>query len=131
VICVGWVERSEPHQNRMVGLVALDPPYADRLNSGLQAILPMNHCIAKIVALVEQGRDDRRSVLQIGYNLGRLSELTGLGREPFWDAWKDAVADWDLPRLRELARDLPSFTITPINPKEIPAGSTNPATEGE
>jgi hypothetical protein len=69
----------------------------------------MNHCIAKIVDLIEQGRDDRRAVLQLGYNLGRLSELTGLGREPFWDRWKDAVAAWDLPTLRQLAQDLPSF----------------------
>ena len=35
----------------------------------------MEHCIAKIVELVAQGRDDRRSILQLGYNLGRLSEL--------------------------------------------------------
>src|SRR4051794_33865312 len=26
-ICVGWVERSEPHHAGLVGLAALDPPY--------------------------------------------------------------------------------------------------------
>ena len=66
----------------------------------------MEHCIAKIVDIVAEGRGDRRSILQLGYNLGRLSELTGLGREPFWDRWKSAVATWDLPELERLAREL-------------------------
>ena len=66
----------------------------------------MDHCIAKVIELVERGEDDRRSVLQLGYNLGRLSELTGLGREPFWDRWKDAVARWDRPELNRLAAEL-------------------------
>ncbi len=73
----------------------------------------MNHCIATIVDLIERGRDNRRSVLQLGYNLGRLSELTGLGREPFWDCWKVAVEEWDLARLRDLARELPSYLPIP------------------
>ena len=69
----------------------------------------MDHCIAKIREIVAR-RDaapEPRAVLQLGYNLGRLSELTGLGRGPFWDAWKDAVAAWDLDKMGELARDLP------------------------
>jgi hypothetical protein len=66
----------------------------------------IDHCVAKIRQLVADGRDDRRAVLQLGYNLGRLSELTGGGRAPFWDAWKDAVARWDRARLEALARDL-------------------------
>ncbi len=82
----------------------------------------MHHCIEKIIELIEQGRDDRRSVLQIGYNLGRLSELTGLGREPFWDSWKDAVAAWDLPRLRKLAQELPQVSLVPIEQPETQAG---------
>lgn len=84
----------------------------------------MNHCIETIIRLVEQGRDDRRSILQIGYNLGRLSELTGLGREPFWDLWKEAVASWDLPKLRQLARDLPKITMLPIPSPEISPQTT-------
>lgn len=66
----------------------------------------IEHCIAKVVEIVTANRDDRRSILQLGYNLGRLSELTGLGREPFWDRWKDAVAIWDHSRLLGLAQEL-------------------------
>jgi len=67
----------------------------------------VDHCVAKIAEIVARGSDDRRSVLQLGYNLGRLSEITGEGREPYWDRWKDAVADWDVVRLQALVRDLP------------------------
>ena len=49
---------------------------------------------------------DPRALFQLGYNLGRLSELTGLGRAPFWDRWKDAVTRWDRPELERLARQL-------------------------
>lgn len=66
----------------------------------------MDHCVAKILEIVGRGEDDRRSVLQLGYNLGRLSELSGLGREPYWDCWKDAVAAWDRPALEALASEL-------------------------
>jgi hypothetical protein len=78
----------------------------------------MNHCIAKIVEIVSQGRSDRRSVLQLGYNLGRLSELTGLGREPFWDRWKEAVDVWDQARLDDLARELLNLSISPLTPPQ-------------
>jgi hypothetical protein len=67
------------------------------------------HCVRKIAEITAENRGDRRAVLQLGYNLGRLSELTGLGRDPFWDRWKDAVADWDHPRLLGLARELQNF----------------------
>jgi hypothetical protein len=66
----------------------------------------MQHCVSKILEIVARGEADRRSILQLGYNLGRLSELTGLGREPFWDRWKNAVESWDRPMLDELARRL-------------------------
>jgi hypothetical protein len=91
----------------------------------------MNHCIAKIVDLIEQGRDDRRSVLQLGYNLGRLSELTGLGRELFWDRWKDAVADWDRPRLRQLAQELLKFSDCTIDRTETQPGKASPEADRE
>jgi len=73
----------------------------------------MDHCIAKICEIVARGEGDRRSILQLGYNLGRLSELTGLGREPFWDRWKGAVESWDLAELALLARDLQRLAGTP------------------
>jgi hypothetical protein len=60
------------------------------------------HCVGTIRRLIEGGGDDRRGVLQLGYNLGRLSELTGRGRR-FWDDWKGPVAAWDREALRRLA----------------------------
>ncbi len=92
----------------------------------------MNHCIATIVDLIERGRDDRRAILQLGYNLGRLSELTGLGREPFWDRWKVAVAEWDLARLRDLARELPFLLPIPTpQVSEVFAGNRTPARDAD
>jgi hypothetical protein len=70
----------------------------------------MEHCIAKIREIIARKLDDRRSLFQLGYNLGRLSELTGLGREPFWDRWKGSVERWDLGELEKLAQDLPGFS---------------------
>jgi hypothetical protein len=68
----------------------------------------MEHCVETIRRIIVEDRQDRRSILQLGYNLGRLSELTGLGREPFWDRWNEAVSDWDRERLQALAADLPT-----------------------
>lgn len=66
----------------------------------------MKHCVETIEKIVAQGKGDRRSILQLGYNLGRLSEITRLGREPFWDRWKGPVEAWDTDQLKNLAREL-------------------------
>lgn len=66
----------------------------------------IEHCVAKVIELIQGDRSDRRAILQLGYNLGRLSELTGLGREPFWDRWKEAVGAWDRDELQRLAQRL-------------------------
>lgn len=63
----------------------------------------IGHCLEKIRSLVESSDPGRRDLLQLGYNLGRLSELTGGGRGPFWDRWKGPAATWDQAELRRLA----------------------------
>jgi hypothetical protein len=69
--------------------------------------------VARIAAIVAQKAGDRRSILQLGYNLGRLSELTGLGREPFWDRWKTPVETWDVAELERLVQELQIDTLAP------------------
>jgi hypothetical protein len=59
-----------------------------------------------IGAMVTQGRDDRLSLLQLGYNLGPVSELTGRGREQLRDPWKVPVAARDETLLHELFTQL-------------------------
>lgn len=62
----------------------------------------VRHCVNKIQELVASGGDDRRTWLQLGYNLGRLSELSSTGRS-LWDAWKGPVAAGDRDALSRLA----------------------------
>ncbi len=64
------------------------------------------HCVATIARIVERGQSDSRLLLQLGYNLGRLSELTNQGRGPFWDAWKEPAVRWDVETLRRLSNQL-------------------------
>ena len=66
----------------------------------------MTHCVETVERIVGRGSLDPHALFQLGYNLGRLSELSGLGREPFWDRWKDAVSRLDLPKLQILVREL-------------------------
>ena len=81
---------------------------------------PIAHCVAKLRELVERDDPDRRTVLQLGYNLGLLSELTGGGRGPFWDRWKGPVAAWDRAELRALARELHDQSRRPAEPSPDP-----------
>jgi hypothetical protein len=84
----------------------------------------MKHCIEIIERIVAEDRNDRRAILQLGYNLGRLSEITRLGREPFWDGWKDAVADWDRERLESLATGLHAYLM--VEPATPPDATFDP-----
>lgn len=78
----------------------------------------MRHQVETIQRLIAENRSDRRSILQLGYNLGRLSELTRLGREPFWDRWKDAVEAWDRDQLDILAHELQSILVNEATPTD-------------
>jgi hypothetical protein len=66
----------------------------------------LEHCVSKVVEIVAKGDGGRRTVFQLGYNLGRLSELSGLGRRVCWDPWKEAVTEWDRPQLVRLVQAL-------------------------
>lgn len=66
----------------------------------------IRHSVTKVIELSAHETGEPRTLFQLGYNLGRLSELTGLGREPFWDRWKEPVLAWDHARLLTLAQEL-------------------------
>jgi hypothetical protein len=83
----------------------------------------MRHCVETICRIVASGSDDRRAVFQLGYNLGRLSELTGGGRERYWDRWKEAVAQWDQGRLLELASALEVDSVGTVAGPHAGAGA--------
>jgi hypothetical protein len=55
----------------------------------------VDHCVVKVYEICAgsaQGCPSNRRVLQLGYNLGRLAELTGLGRS-VWDDTKQLVEE--------------------------------------
>lgn len=49
--------------------------------------------------------EDRRWWLQLGFNLGRYSELSGAGK-PVWDTWREAIENRDEARLAALTEQL-------------------------
>jgi hypothetical protein len=62
-------------------------------------ITQMIHCLEKIEETADrlnEGRGSDRDILQLGYNAGRLAELSGEGRI-IWDKLKDLVEGglWD------------------------------------
>ena len=86
----------------------------------------MTHCVETIERIIGEGSFEARDLFQLGYNLGRLSELSGLGRGPFWDRWKDAVSRVDVPNLQVLARELRIWHDAMTGPSGPP-----PETDGE
>lgn len=81
----------------------------------------LDHCLCKISELVAKGDGGRRSVSQLGYNLGRLSEMANLGREPCWDNWKEAILEWDRPQLVRLSVDVRERVrrLDQVNPERL------------
>ncbi len=57
------------------------------------------------LADLEKWPEDRRWWLQLGFNLGRYSELSGAGK-PVWDAWREAIEHRDEAKLVALTEQL-------------------------
>jgi len=89
--------------------------------------MDVHHCLSKIDAIVRQDAGSRRSCFQLGYNLGRLAELAGLGRDEAWDRWKEPVSSWDQPTLIELVEELGRSVSTKLSE---PATAAGPPAEG-
>jgi hypothetical protein len=73
------------------------------------------HCLSKLSSLLSLDTPTPRALFQLGYNLGRLSELTPGGRELFWNPWKTPVETWDQPRMRELLTNLSNALSAPVS----------------
>ena len=61
--------------------------------------------LAGPLATSETWPEDRRWWLQLGFNLGRYSELSGAGK-PVWDAWREAIEHRDDAKLASLTEQL-------------------------
>jgi hypothetical protein len=83
--------------------LTLEPP-ADELDHKTAN----THCFNKIIEISALDSPNRRDLLQLGFNLGRLSEIHHLGRT-FWDDWKEPVNDWDRSKLITLTKQLHQF----------------------
>lgn len=66
----------------------------------------IEHCLTKIEELIARPEADPLTCLQLGYNLGRLSELSSGGRSDFWDPWKQPVASWNQQAMSRLLDNL-------------------------
>ena len=91
-----WLD--DPAGNAPAGYDAIDVEVPTR-----EWELP--HCYQKVAELAAQGQTGTlapRDLMQMGYNLGRVSEITGEGRE-IWDTTKGWVQDGDWEALSDWA----------------------------
>ena len=86
----------------------------------MKKIENLRHCYLLVAGIASYGAMRRsdlgdpevtaKQILQVGYNLGRISELTGEGRD-IWDLTKNRVEEGDWEALRAWAQsrlnDLP------------------------
>ncbi len=76
----------------------------------------LDHCSSKACEILDgplsdqtSWPEDRRWWLQLGFNLGRFSELSGEGRE-VWDSWKSAIETKDVKHLEFLIHHMKQLT---------------------
>ncbi|MDA0839877.1 MAG: hypothetical protein O3B01_02335 [Planctomycetota bacterium] len=65
----------------------------------------LNHCLTKMLEIAEMGSAmdlTTRDIFQFGYNVGRAAELSGEGRENWWDLFKASVAEEDWSTVYEI-----------------------------
>ncbi|MEI7923717.1 MAG: hypothetical protein WCJ40_17545 [Planctomycetota bacterium] len=84
----------------------------------------LEHCSAKAAEIItgpladsSDWPGDRRWWLQLGFNLGRFSELSGEGRS-VWDAWKFAIETRDFTALEKLLDQMKNVALAE-NLKEL------------
>ena len=57
------------------------------------------HCLNKLIELTSKTKISDRDLFQIGYNIGRLSELTNEGREKWWDIYNIFIENGEWKKL--------------------------------
>jgi hypothetical protein len=91
----------------------------------------LNHTLEKLAMILngplsntETWPDDRRWWLQLGFNLGRFSEITNEGRR-VWDDWKSAIETRDLLLAKQLLNSMKDrHTTKPPENSSDCSGST-------
>jgi hypothetical protein len=84
------------------------------------------HCLNKLIELTSKPKKSERDLFQIGYNIGRLSELTNEGRDKWWDIYKIFIENGEWEKLMiQIKLDKNRFNLTNHPVDEIAIYGTN------